>query len=93
MTKHKQNMQHRVHMGKGIGLGHGGNTKLPPLQEFELDPAFALGMEPGTRAFRLGQCSVFTSPPGGDSRLAFNHFPSEAIPNMLAGEIQTFKRG
>ena len=58
MTKHKQNMQHRIHMGKGVGFGHGGNTKLPPLQEFEIDPVFALNMEPNTRAYRLGQCTV-----------------------------------
>lgn len=63
MTKHTQNMQHRPSMGKGFGLGHSGNTKLPPLQAVDLAPEIAMGMEPGTKGYLLGQCSVFVSPP------------------------------
>lgn len=65
MSKHKQNMQRRSSMGKGLGLGLGyhGNTKLPALQPADLPLEFALRMAPNTQAYRLGQCSVITSPP------------------------------
>lgn len=44
---------------------HTGHTKLPPIQEMHgrrVDDLIA-GLEPGTRIFQLGQCSVFISPP------------------------------
>lgn len=50
-------------MGRGFGVGHGGNSKLPPLQVRTMLPEFYLGMEPGTKVYQLGQCSVFVSPP------------------------------
>lgn len=65
MSKHKQNMQRRLSMGKGLGLGHGGNTKLPALQSFELPAEVEIGLEPNTRAYMLGQCRVLTAPPHG----------------------------
>lgn len=65
--KHVQNIQKRPpSMGKGVGLGHGGNSKLPTLQMRTMPPEFYLNLEPGTVAYVLGQCRVFVSPPYAD---------------------------
>lgn len=59
------NMQRRLSMGKGamLGKGHSGHSKLPPLQQFEAAPELYVGLEPGTKSYMLGQCSVYISPP------------------------------
>lgn len=56
-------MQKRVSMGKGKGFGHGGNTKLPDIQERPLPPELMIGLEPGTKRYQLGKCSILVSPP------------------------------
>lgn len=65
MSKHKQNMQRRLSMGRGklLGGGHSGHSSLPALQQIERPPEFYVNLEPGTTAYMLGQCSVLIAPP------------------------------
>jgi len=56
-------MQKRSSMGRGLGLGHTGNTKLPPIVERRMRYPLALTLEPGTKAYMMGQCSILSAPP------------------------------
>ena len=48
-----------------VGQGHGGHSKLPPIQALHgarVD-AIVAGLEPGTTVHQLGKCMIFVSPP------------------------------
>lgn len=67
-----QKRQSTLSMGRGVGLGHGGNSKLPPIKARELTEALLTliamgGLEPGTQLYELSECSILVSPPLDDS--------------------------
>lgn len=55
-------MNHQPSLGKG----HGGNSKLPAPVEItrtKRGALMTLGIQPGSRAYLLGRCTILVSPP------------------------------
>jgi hypothetical protein len=59
-------------------MGHTAKIKLPPIQEITNTARFqriAYALNPGSRGYQLGQCSIFVTPPYKDEgwHLSISH--------------------
>jgi hypothetical protein len=69
----KMQKKNPASMGKGINLGHGGNTPgIPDPVEYPLPPQMQAWiwqgqLEPETKLYKMGTCKIMCSPPRTES--------------------------